>query len=363
MKKFVGFIFIIIFFGFRIFKASSYQFTLLEIGELDTGWSTVDVYVNDDILYALDSSLGLKIYNISDPTTPKELGSFHNSYTFSHAFYYKNGLILIADYNNKLEIVNVSNPMDPRLIGHFYDKDDTLEHVGATNLHNMGNYVFIASQYEGVEIIDIEDPTNPVKIGRYYFGRSINVVYASNNLVFIREMGGAFKILDITNLTHPIEIYHCTEVNTGQNFFLMDNNLLYVPDLDFGLRIYDITDPSNTIKKGEKQIDGRSMKCVIEERGSKIFAYITAEEDGLIVLDVTDPENIEEVASYNDGGKSFSLFIQNDLVFVAEFLQGLEILQISVDNDNPSSSTPGFEFLFVFGGLISLIVVIRKENS
>ncbi|MFX0205203.1 MAG: LVIVD repeat-containing protein [Candidatus Hodarchaeota archaeon] len=359
MKKGVIVILIIIFLGFSMFKVSGYQLTLTEIGELHTGSRTVGVYVNGNILYALDLDRGLKIYNISDPATPEELGSYRDFYSFSHAFCYTNDLILIADYEDKLEIVNVSNPSDPELIGHYREVDSSVEHFGSTNLHNTGNIVFLASQYEGVEIIDIKDPVNPIKLANYYFGKSINVVYAENNLAFIREMGGGFKILEITNITDPLELYHCSDVRTGQNFCVM-NNLLYIPDSNFGLRIYNISDPVNAFKVGEKGIDGTCMKCIVDDRGTGIFAYVSAEEEGLIILDVSDPEHIEEIGRYNDGGQSFSLFIQNNLVFVAEFSAGLEILQLNVEETTQSGLSLGYNACFIISGLFIILFLKRK---
>lgn len=372
MKKIVISIFIICMIGLCMLTVGGSQITLTEIGELHTGSRTVGVYVKETILYALDLELGLKIYNISDPTSPKEIGSFQDAYTFSHAFCYTDDLILIADYEDKLEIVNVSDTSNPVLIGKYQEADENIEHIGSTNLHFMENHIFLASQYEGVEVINIEDPLNPVEIGTYYFGKSINVVYAKDNLAFIREMGGDFKILDITNLTNPLEIYHCKDVNTGQNFFVM-NNLLYVPDIDFGLRIWNITNPENSFKVGEKEIDGRCMKCVVEKRGTDILAYLSVEEAGLTILDVTDPENIEEIVQYNDGGKSFSIFIQNNMIFIAEFSAGLEILQIegfyssttslSSTTSTSSRSTSNFDIIIVFIGMVLVCLILRINNS
>ncbi|MFX0172902.1 MAG: LVIVD repeat-containing protein [Candidatus Hodarchaeota archaeon] len=346
MKKVVVCFFILAFLGFNIFIVGGDQISLTEIGEIYTGSRTVGVHVEGDILYALDLEQGLKIYNISDPTSPKELGSFRNLYTFSHAFCYTNGLLLIADYEDKLEVVNVSDPLDPQLIGHYREVDYSVEHFGSTNLYNM-------------EIIDISDPENPIKIGHYYFGKSINVVYANGNLAFIREMGGSFKILDITNLTNPLEIYHCTEVRMGQNFFVM-NDLLYIPDSNFGLRIFDISDHSNTFKIGEKQIDSTCRKCVVENRGTNTYAYVSAEEKGLIILDVTDPENIKEIGGYDDGGQSFDLFIQDDLIFIAEFESGLEILELTLEETTQSGLSLGFNVYFLISGFILMLTLKRR---
>lgn len=369
MKKRVTFAFLLIVFflnnslGFIISNASSNQLTLTEIGQLHTGSRTVDVYVNEDVLYALDLEEGLQIYNISDLTAPIRLGSFHNSYTFSHGLCYNKDLIFIADYEDKLEIVNVTDPTTPHLIGQYQEIDHSVQRIGTTNLHVKGDLVFLASQSEGMELINVEDPTNPVEIGNYYAGRSINVVYSIDNLAFIREVGGNFKILNISDPTSPAEISHCIGVHVGQNFFVMDD-LLYIPDTEFGFRIYDITDPSNIIKIGEKQIDGSCMKCVIEDRGTHIYAFVSAEEAGLIILDVTDPANIIELAQYNDDGQSFSIFIQNDIVFVAEFSAGLEILQIEGLNtiEPKVSETSSFRPFFLFFGLV-LFLLIRKRKG
>ncbi len=144
----------------------------------------------------------------------------------------------------------------------------------------------------------------------------------------------------------------------------MRDNLLYVPDSEFGFRIYDITDPSNIIKTGEKQIDGRCIKCVIVERGTHIYAFISAREAGLIILDVTDPTNIIELTQYNDGGDSFSIFIQNDLVFIAEFSSGLEILQIEGLNEiEPEvSETTSVEPFILFFGLVFFLLTWKRKR-
>ncbi|MHA2364700.1 MAG: LVIVD repeat-containing protein [Candidatus Hodarchaeales archaeon] len=232
--------------GYNLAKASNNQLKLTEINELHTGSRTVDIFVNGNVLYALDSDLGLQIYNISDPTAIIRLGSLYDAYTFSHGLAYYNELIFIADYEDKLEIVNVSDPTSPQIIGRYQEIDNSVQWIGSTNLHVIRDLVFLASQNEGMEIIDVGDPTNPVEIGSYYAGNSINVVYSIDTLAFIRERGGSFKILNISDLTSPVEIYHMTGVSVGQNFFVMDN-LLYIPDMDFGLRIYDITNPSYII--------------------------------------------------------------------------------------------------------------------
>ncbi|MHA2364701.1 MAG: hypothetical protein ACXAC7_12155 [Candidatus Hodarchaeales archaeon] len=92
-----------------------------------------------------------------------------------------------------------------------------------------------------------------------------------------------------------------------------------------------------------------------------------------MILNVTNPNNIEEIYQYDDDGQSFSIFIQNDLIFVAEFSAGLEILQIDglpdrsttinsfdtntltstvINSTKEEADTPSFNFLLVVIGII-----------
>ncbi len=85
---------------------------------------------------------------------------------------------------------------------------------------------------------------------------------------------------------------------------------------------------------------------------------MAAEQAGIVVVDVTNPQTIEKIGQYDDGGRSFSLFIQNDIVFVAELDAGLEILQIK--EVRTSKSTFEFPIVILCLGLISVIRIRRK---
>jgi hypothetical protein len=350
MKKIVVCIFIIISLGFSTIKVCGYQLTLTEICELHTGSRIRDLKVVDNILFALDTDLGLKTYNISNPTDPSLLGYFSNSYTFAHDIHIDRNCAFIADYEDGLEIINISDPTDLTIIGDYSANAGVT--AGSTDVYKSGNLVFLASQSIGLEIINCSDLYNPVKIGSYYDDQNVNGVYSSGDQVFISEARNGFKILNITNL-ECTEIFHFHDSVSYQDFFVL-NNLLYTVS-EKGITIFDISDLSNIVKVGEKAI-GASYGFVIKN----MFVYVSSWELGLQILDVSDPDNIEVIAQYTDGGKSFNIDVKNNLVFVADVEDGIEIIQVSDNNETSSSSTPGFKFLFLFGVLVSLIVRRRK---
>jgi len=54
-------------------ESSSIELKLFEIGQFDDGGFSSGIFVVDSIAYVADSSQGLEILNVSDPTNPSEL--------------------------------------------------------------------------------------------------------------------------------------------------------------------------------------------------------------------------------------------------------------------------------------------------
>lgn len=334
------------------------QLLLSEISSI-AGSRICDVKVNNNILYVLDAFDGLKTYDISDPTTPVQSGDCFDIYTFAHSLIIDDMCAYVADYEDGLEIVNISDPSDLKIIGQY--SANVGPTAGSTDVHKSGDLAFLASQNLGLEIINCSDPFNPVKIGSYYDNKRVIRVYSLDDQVLISEAGNGFKILNITDYGYK-EVFHFSDTASTQDFFI-HNNLLYTTDASFGIRIFDISNLSNIVKVGEKAI-GESYGFVVAERGDQLFAYISVGEAGLQILNISEPGNIKSIAQYNDGGYSYNVAVKDELVLIADFSDGLEILQFTVDNEtfNPLS-IPGFEVLIVIWCLIAIPVFIVKKKK
>ena len=90
------------------------------------------------------------------------------------------------------------------------------------------------------------------------------------------------------------------------------------------------------------------------------------------ILNISEPENIQLLAQYNDVGDAYNVAVKDDLVFVAEFHDGLEILQIKTTNDSTSqrksSIIPGFQLsslvmMGVFSQLVLRTMSFRKRKK
>jgi hypothetical protein len=93
------------------------------------------------------------------------------------------------------------------------------------------------------------------------------------------------------------------------------------------------------------------------------YAAIANRDDGLEILTVEDPTSITEMEHYFDGGSAINIEVVNDLVFVADDEDGLEILQIRVVE---KSTYPFFFYLIIVSAVtiialgIVLFVINRK---
>jgi hypothetical protein len=339
------------------------EITLTEIGSIPYA-RTCDVKVKDEILYVLQANYGLVTYNISDPTTPSRLGRCSDTYTFVHALIIEDEYAFVADYEDGLEIVDISDPTDLTIIG-----DYTADlGAGSTDVYKLGDLAFLASQGIGLEIINCSDVNNPVKVGSYYENYRIIRVYSSNDQIFLCEATNGFKILNITD-NECTEIFHFQDTVSYQEFFVLDS-LLYTTTRH-GILIFDIHDLSNINLLGEKDIS-ESYGAIIRQQSNRVIAYVSSWEAGVQILDVSDPENIEMIGQYTDGGQSYNLDVRDDLIFVADFQDGIEIIQVenldsssalSLSNSQSSTSTSILGFGLALGTItLTILCLMNKET-
>ncbi|MFX0125444.1 MAG: LVIVD repeat-containing protein [Candidatus Hodarchaeota archaeon] len=331
------FVFLII---FQPVAANNSEYALIELSTIpaQSGSQIVDVKVFNNILFVLDAFHGLTTYNISDPVHPFQLGHFSDSDTFVHSIIIANEYAYLSDYEDGLEIIDISDPTNLKIVGR-YPPNNTNSPATSIDAYVSDNLVFLASQSRGLEVINCSNPTNPIIIGIYYGNHRVIRVCSSENLVFISEAFNGFKILNITNGACS-EIFHFKDLVSYQDFEVQ-NDLLFTTDMNFGIQVFNISTLSNIAKIGEYNT-GRSHGIFLESKNGKMLLYVSTWDKGLQIFNVSNPESIEFLTQYNDGGDAYHVTVSDDLVFVAEFKSGLEILKIassSVDITTTSSTS------------------------
>ena len=100
--------------------------------------------------------------------------------------------------------------------------------------------------------------------------------------------------------------------------------------------IVDITTPSAPKKVGGYSALKRTSSVFVENN----IAYVTDAQAGLVLLDVSIPAAPKELASFHSSqGEAWGVFVQQNLIFLANGLAGLEIFTYL-------PSTPSTIFVF-----------------
>ena len=342
-------------------EGSNSQFTLIELSSIEAQFNSqiVDVKIINDTLFVLDAFHGLVTYNVSDPAHPSQLGYFSDSNTFVHSVVVADEYAYLSDYDDGLEIIDISDPSNLQIIGRY--KPDIGSPATSIDAYFSNDLVFLASQSRGLEIINCSNPTNPSIIGTYYENQRVIRVHSLENLVFLSEAFNGFKILNITN-GKCSEIYHFIDSVSYQDFEV-HNDMLFTTDMNFGIQVFNISSLSNIVKIGEYNT-GRAHGIFLENKKGKMLLYVSTWNKGLQVFDISNPKDVNFLTQYNDGGDAYHVTVRDELVFVAEFKEGLEILIKSSTIEPTSSKTTSVNFgLVVIVLFVSMPWLRKKKNA
>ncbi len=336
---------------------------------------------------------GTTIYDVSDPKNPLQVAELPIPLGWhSHKVRVQDGIMIRnyekfrdgnPEFGGGLGIYDVSNPTAPRELCHWRS--------GGAGVHRFdfdGRYAYISPTAEGfigniVKILDLADPANPVEVGKWWIpGQNVGAGetypwegYTTPRCHHPLRMGdrlyvsywhhGMF-ILDISDMStpklvsgvnsspaHPHPTHTCLPIPG----LLKGRKILVVADEDVAkLRpsppafawVYDITHeaqpmPIATIRVPGQDDDGSPQPPMMgchqpSERfkGSIIpFAWFAK---GLRLMDIADPFAPKEVGYYEpDAPDGYEIPSSNDvtiddrgLIYLVDRQRGLSIIETSV---------------------------------
>ena len=247
-----------------------------------TVWDISDIYnpvvVNINVItghniyidYPYGYSTKQKIIDMSNPKIPTVVGMFagtsHDIIGLSDTVYYA---------GSTMQIYDVSAPSSPKLLMEFGFTDDN------SSAHNAfptvdRNHLLITDEFGplGLSIWDISDPDAPTQVAQYgplHDIPTVHNVYVKENYAYISHYVDGLRILDISDPTNPIEAgYYDTypddvvyfEGAWGVYPFAPSGNI-YVSDIKYGLFIIKFDGSDSLIKISgtvKDKISGQPIK-------------------------------------------------------------------------------------------------------
>ncbi len=155
--------------------------------------------VSGDYLYAADYRAGLRVFDISDPGQPIEVGR-PPSPASALAVEASAGRVYVGGAKG-LSVFGTSSPTEPVEIGSDFTFGSTADVVSA------GRYAYVAAMGEGLRIVDLESPGGPSLVGSVSVpDRCLRSIAVSGQYVYGGTgdgQTGGLAVFDVSNPTLP----------------------------------------------------------------------------------------------------------------------------------------------------------------
>ena len=217
-----------------------------------------------------------------------------------------------------LRIVNVSEPTSPIEIG-------ALDTPGsASSVRLVADLAYVADGSSGVRIVDVSDPTAPVELSAFDTPGSARDVEVSGSLALVADLGGGLRILDVSNPAAPVQVgQHTTQTVydvevVGTRAHAATNR---------GLRVYDFTVPAYTFVA---RTYNSNAAASVETSGSLSFLLTGIYEGSWKDLRVIDtaPQPAVQITSRDVADSTRNLELVGTLAYVVQN-DSIPILDVS----------------------------------
>jgi hypothetical protein len=251
------------------------------------------------------------LLDMSDPTSPKKIAEFKHSQCNTCGLFYQitTDRLFICDGISGLKIWDISNPMKPRELGQY----DTPGYACA--VHVVGTEAYVADGDGGLRIIDVSNPSNPEEISHVEMTTACHVC-VEESYAYVADLG--LRIIDISNPNNPKEVaFHPTPgIAYGVS---VSSNKAYVADDWCGIRVIDVSNVKNPHEIGFLEIPGYAWD--IQVSGS--LAFVSAYDGGLRIIDVSNPAVPREIAFHKTPDKALQSITLGSHIYVAAAGKGL----------------------------------------
>ncbi len=275
------------------------------------------ISIQDTFAYVTSGTDDLSIVNIADPFFAYRVGTI-DSTARARDVVVVGQYVFLAAFHGGLRIIDISNPELPIQISCF-DSDNMFNDIAVD-----GDYVFLADADSGLCIIDVSDIEHPFELITIEFNRPTSLAI-HDEVLGISNAEGRTTIFDCSNPAYPIRrgSYFTSALDNIQDSYIIDH-ILYRAFLGSGLELINIHDMDSLYGIS---IYGTGSQCRdVYVAGD--FAYIANYIDGLKILDITDPSEPVLIGSY-------SRYIITDVrvsgryAYLAKHYHGIDIVDIS----------------------------------
>ncbi|MDQ1317735.1 MAG: hypothetical protein QG588_1388 [Candidatus Poribacteria bacterium] len=331
-----------------------------EVASPNTSSPIASVFVDGRYAYSGDELGHIRIVDVSNPNKPQEVGDYVTP-AISNDVYINGRYAYIAA--NVLRVIDISDPSKPKnekdydttgnirsvkVTGKYaYVADDDLRVMDISDLSNVreigvcitpdfssgvfvvGNYAYVAGtsqESSGLRIVDISNPSSPQEISFCKTPGRVFRVFVSDSYAYVANQRDGLRIINVSDPKKPYEVGVCDTSGTAWDIYMVDN-YAYVANGEKGVCVVDVSDPSKPNIVGRFDTNKDDMGNASSIRVYNKRAFVANDAGGVVVLDVSNPANLKQIGYIITPGQAFGLYIDRDIIYVADSWAGLSILK------------------------------------
>lgn len=206
------------------------------------------VAIDGSSLYIGNDS-GIIAFDMTDPHNPVELSSLAHSSVrlmtpIGDELYISTGL-----GGATLGIVDISNPASISLTSTFAIPG--LDQIAS--IARSGDTLLVRTYNDDIVVLDVSDLSNPSLVTTLTIGNNLRAVEVDGDRLYMCSNGGGTSVFDIHDVTNPTLLGSFGHADASG--IQLDGQIAYVLDLDYGFRVYDITDLGSVIEIAAVEIE------------------------------------------------------------------------------------------------------------
>ncbi len=339
--------------GQHVYLGWGAQIIILDVSALETDGPPVlagstpvlpgiiaNMVVQGNYLYLACYQAGLRIWDITQPTSPTDVGVYLPENGAQARFVRVQGdfAYLLQDDDN-LVILDVENRADPVRLSSM----PTHSHSSAFTL--AGNYLYMGQggYQKDAKLItwDIANKWTPTEVGCLPFAENMNFrnIVIEGDTLYVQSMINGLFFVNVGDPTQPVlrGKYLSPTNAAGGNGAALAGNYLLVTQGGGGVEFVDITNLEAAQQINSITPEGSSSEILIEGE----YAFILGDYFGLSILDIADPFNpaIDAVYRVQPVGEVMAVAQQGAYLYMADVM-GLNIVDINATTLNPVGSYP-----------------------
>jgi hypothetical protein len=231
---------------------------------------------------------------------------------------YQSFKIYVAVKGYGVFVLNSASVQNPTLEGQYQTQGDS------RRLVYQNGTIYLADGSGGFKIIQ----ASPLEsMAAMSFSHSVQDVAVSGDYAFLAVDKLGLISVDISNPSNPVA--RDTADTPGEAYGVsVRGNMAFVADRSQGVWAVDITSPQMMDVTGQWTTEPNSIHLsdITLDIGAET-AYLSDEGYGLRVIDLT---NMTQKTALNTGGDAFSLFIDQNYVYLADGTFGLKKIDVAV---------------------------------